>query len=220
MKILVIIPAKNEANNIEHVLKDLKNHGYNDILVIDDCSTDNTYNVAKNNFAKVISLTHNLGAWGAINTGFKYALFKNYDYVITMDADRQHSAAYISLLTDELLNNNSDLCIGSCIDRLTLKRKFVIRVLKILTGLKYNDLTSGFRVYSKNAFQYLSNSNFITIDYQDIGILLLCKKKGFKISEKPVNMRDRPDGKSRVFSSYLMVTRYVIYSVLWSIFRR
>lgn len=220
MKTLVVIPAKNEEKNIVHVLRDIKSHFSGDILVVDDFSDDRTYLMAKSENVKVIRLLENLGAWGAINAGFKYAEQKRYDAVITMDADGQHLGEYVPVLLSELKNRTADLVIGSFAERLSKKRKFVLRFFKMLTGLEFNDLTSGFRAYSKKAFKILGDSNNIVLDYQDIGVLLICRKMDLTIVETEVIMRDRLDGKSRVFASYFNVLRYIIYSILWSVFRR
>ena len=99
-KVLMIIPAYNEEANILKTFTKIKEynkiHGTNyDVIVINDCSTDNTYNICKDNDIPVISLIHNLGIGGAVQTGYKYALQNNYDIAIQYDGDGQHDVRYV-----------------------------------------------------------------------------------------------------------------------------
>ena len=93
-KILIVIPAYNEAENIEKVIKEIKKDiNYADILIINDCSTDNTVNIVKKNNVKCITNAFNMRYAMAVQTGIKYAYENDYDYVIQMDADGQHIAS-------------------------------------------------------------------------------------------------------------------------------
>ncbi len=219
-KILIVIPAKNEEKNIEVVLNDLLMHGYKDILVVDDCSDDTTSEKVKNFNVNLISLPFPLGTWGAISTGFLYASKYNYDIVVTMDADGQHPAEEIDKLVKTLIEKKSDLCIGTYFQRYGFLKKAVVKILKLFSGLNYKDILSGFRAYTKSLYTILMDKKFLTIDYQDIGILLIAKDKNMKITEVNVNMKPRLSGKSRVYSNINDILRYLIFTILWSIFKR
>ncbi|MFR4671268.1 MAG: glycosyltransferase family 2 protein [Intestinibacter bartlettii] len=113
MKTLVVIPAYNEALNIEKTVSDIENNAPGvDYVVINDGSKDNTLEVIRNNHYNHIDGFCNLGLFGAVQTGFKLALEENYDVVIQFDGDGQHSARYISTMVNEI-ENGSDIVIGS-----------------------------------------------------------------------------------------------------------
>ena len=219
-KYLIVIPAKNEEKTISDVIKGLLNEGFKDILVIDDASNDKTAEKASLLEVKTISLPFPMGTWGAISTGFLYASKYNYDIVVTMDADGQHLPKEVKKLIDCIKKNNSDLCIGTFPQRYGIIKTNVIKFLKLISGLNYEDILSGFRAYRKSLFSLLMDKSFLTIDYQDIGILLIAKQNKMKISEVEVKMNPRLYGKSRVYSNIFQIVRYILFSILWSIFKR
>lgn len=113
-KLLVMIPAYNEAKNISGVIKSVKEYVPEaDILVINDGSRDATVAVARASGAHVVSHPFNLGYGVACQTGFKYAYFKNYDYVIQMDGDGQHEPACIPDLLAAIQEEDVDVVYGS-----------------------------------------------------------------------------------------------------------
>ena len=113
-KLLFIIPAYNEAENIQSVLDEIKRDvDYADILVIDDCSKDDTRKIVKKNGVKCITNVMNMRYAMAVQTGLKYAYYNNYDYVIQMDADGQHIAKEAEKLFEEMKKSNVDIVIGS-----------------------------------------------------------------------------------------------------------
>ena len=103
-KCLIVVPAFNEASSVGKVIEALKNVGFNEILVVDDASQDATANVAEAYGANVLTLMERLGAWGATQTGLRYAIRKGYAAVITMDADNQHPANFCHDLLEKLHN--------------------------------------------------------------------------------------------------------------------
>jgi len=210
MKTLIVIPAFNEAENLKALLPRLKELVAGDILVVDDLSQDNTIDVVKAHGIKCLSLTVQLGAWGATQTGIRYALKQDYDQVITMDADGQHLPEEVDSLIQAYSNNPTDVVIGTFPERLSKLKKVAWAFFKFLTHIKIEDLTSGFRLYNKKAIEVLSLRQASMLDYQDVGVLLMLLKSGLTIIEVPVKMENRYDGKSRVFSSWLVVLKYML----------
>ena len=115
MKVLMIIPAYNEAMNLENVVEDIKtNFKEADILIVNDCSKDNTLEVIKKlENVEYVDLAINLGYSYAVQTGLKYAVEYNYDYLIQFDGDGQHLASEAKKMYEYALKNNTEIVIGS-----------------------------------------------------------------------------------------------------------
>ncbi|WP_395375059.1 glycosyltransferase family 2 protein [Marinicella sp. W31] len=210
MRTLIVIPAFNEFDNLKELLPILREQTQADILIVNDCSTDNTAQVANDFDIHCLTLPLQLGAWGATQTGIRYALAHQYDQVITMDADGQHAPEDIHLLQKTFNTTQSHVVIGTDIERLSRAKMLAWRFFKSLTRLKIEDLTSGFRLYDAQAIQLLASKSASLLDYQDVGVLLLLNKAGLTVAEVPVKMRHRGDGKSRVFSSWWVVFKYMV----------
>ena len=151
-----------------------------------------------------------LGAWGATQTGIRYAHRNNYQQVITMDADGQHLPVEVHTLVARYQQTNTHVVIGTFPSRLSRLKKLAWRFFKMLTNIKIEDLTSGFRLYDRQAIKVLAQRQASLLDYQDVGVLLLLLRSGLTIHEVPVKMLHRNDGKSRVFSSWLVVLKYMV----------
>jgi len=219
-RILIIIPARDEVQNLPFVLEDVKNYGFKNILVIDDSSEDSTFEVACNLGAKVVRLPFPLGSWIALQTGFKYATIWGYDVVVSLDADGQHQGKYIEYLIEPILKHEADVTIGSFWERGDIRKKLAWKIFRILSGIDVTDLTSGFRAYGKNAIKILASSRATLLEYQDVGVLLLLKKSGLKLKEIPVQMNERIYGDSKIFSSYWTILKYLIETFILAICRR
>lgn len=200
MKTLVVIPAYNEALNIEKTVSDIENNAPEvDYVVINDGSKDNTLEVIRNNHYNHIDGFCNLGLFGAVQTGFKLALEENYDVVIQFDGDGQHSAKYIATMVNEI-ENGSDIVIGSRF--VTEKKPFTARMLgsrlisfaiKVMTGKMITDPTSGFRAYNKACIKdYATDMN----NPPEPDTLVYMYRKKRKIKEVQVQMQDREFGES------------------------
>ncbi len=210
MKTLIVIPAFNEATNLTRLLPELIKTVNFDIVVINDASTDDTAQVVCEHGVKCFTLPLQLGAWGATQTGIRYAARKGYSQVITMDADGQHLPIEVNALMKRYRESSNNVIIGTFPSRLSYLKKLAWKFFKFLTHIKIEDLTSGFRLYDKQAIQVLSSKQASMLDYQDVGVLLLLLRAGLTINEVPVKMKDRSDGKSRVFSSWLVVLKYMV----------
>lgn len=207
MKTLLIIPAYNEEKNIENTIKkilDLHNPDI-DYIIINDGSTDNTLEILKNNHFNYLNLPANLGIGGAVQTGYKYALYNNYDIAIQFDGDGQHNVEYISQLIQQIEAGN-DLVIGSrFLDNLTgfkstktrrVGIKLLSNLIKLCTGKKITDPTSGFRACNKKIIELFSMN--YPYDYPEPDTIVKVIKKGFNVKEIPVIMNEREQGKSSI----------------------
>ena len=206
-RILVIIPALNEADCIGGVIEQARAHPNVDIVVVDDGSTDETSVVALLSGATVLRAPLWQGAWGAIQTGIRYALRHGYSGVVTMDADGQHEPAYLPQILE--VARNADVVIAACPARGSAMRHIAWRYFRFLTGFTLEDLTSGFRYYNARACRLLAGEEATLLDYQDVGVLLLLQHAKLRIAEIPVAMNPRRYGASRVFSSWWTVARYM-----------
>ena len=211
-KTLIIIPAKNEAKSIGSVIKEVKRNGWHNILVVNDESLDETVAVAQKNGAFVMDLPIHLGAWGAIQAGMRYALEKKYDAAITLDADGQHKGRYISKLVDKLEENQ--IVTGSDPERVGAHKSIIWRLLRLVSGISASDITSGFRAYPADVMKLLVSYEASILDYQCVGVLLLCKKNGFVSKEVSVKMNSRKYGNSRIFKNNFYVLRYLFSTLL------
>jgi glycosyltransferase involved in cell wall biosynthesis len=196
-KNLVIIPALNEERFIGPVLSAIsKVNGSIDILVVNDGSKDKTADIAEEMGAMVIDHTYNLGYGAALQTGFRFAVTKGYDYVITLDADGQHDPGSIPELFSSLSATGADVIIGSRFSGGSYRMGFARRigawifagVARAYTGYRFTDPTSGFQLLNRMAFSCLASEESYPLDYPDVNIILLLHKKRFKVVEAPVHM--------------------------------
>lgn len=204
MKVLVIIPAYNEAENIVAVARSVTRAGY-DHLVINDGSTDATLETCHRHNLNVLDLKVNLGIGGAVQAGHKYACAHGYDIDIQFDGDGQHDASYLPALV-AAIENGADLAIGSRFLKKTdgfqssAMRRVGIRWLsfwiKVFTRFRATDPTSGFRACSRDAIR-LFCSQYPT-DYPEPESIVTAIKHGLKVAEIPVIMHERRSGSSSI----------------------
>ena len=221
MKTLVVIPAYNEALNIEKTVNDLEvNAPEVDYVVVNDGSKDNTLEVLKKNDFNYIDGFCNLGLFGAVQTGFKLAIKENYDVVIQFDGDGQHSAKYIAPLVKEIENGNNIVIGSRFVDE---KKPFTARMIgsrliagaiKMMTGKTITDPTSGFRAYDKNCI--IDYANEINNPPEPDTLVYMLRKQR-KIKEIQVQMSDREFGESYLnlvntikYMSRMMVSIFLI----------
>ena len=212
MKILLIIPAYNEALNIERTVKDVTTNTNYDYVIINDCSKDNTKEICEKNNYNVLSLPVNYGLTSAVQLGMKYAYQKGYDIVIQFDGDGQHQAKYLTDLVKEIEADNCDVAIGS---RFVTKKKpkslrmfgsnLISLAIKLVTWKKIKDPTSGMRAYNKKAIKRFVENASLTLEPDTLVYLL---KKGLRLKEVQVEMKDREFGES-----YLKPIKSIEYMV-------
>lgn len=228
-KVLLIIPAYNEEKNILTVYKNICDYNKKaktklDVVFINDGSVDATEKILCENNINHIRLIQNLGIGGAVQTGYKYALYNDYDIAIQFDGDGQHNVNYVEALIKPILEENVDMTIGSRFSDSSsseFKSSFLRRVgIKLIsscihfkTRVRIYDTTSGFRASNKNAIAMFAIH--YPLEYPEpissVDVIL----SGMKIKEVPVSMNERLAGKSSINSwknVYYMVN--VVLSIL------
>jgi len=195
VRILVCIPAFNEAKTIGEVIIKSKKYA-NTVIVYDDGSTDDTYEVANSAGATVIRNPENKGYGVAIRSLFQAAKEQNADIMVTLDSDGQHNPDQIPQLIEPLLKQRFDMVIGSRFldsndkEKVPRYRSFGIKTITKLTqAASYSGITdsqSGFRAYNKNA---LSKINLFEDGMAvSIEILLRAKEKKLLTTEVPITI--------------------------------
>ena len=210
MKQLIVIPAFNEAQTIQNVIMTLRAHGYTDVLVVDDASQDETATIARQAGAAVVSLAYQLGAWRAAQTGFRFALENGYNEVVTFDADGQHLPSSVHSLVQH--RDSADVVIGSCLTRGTRLRRLAWAFFRCISRVPVMDFTSGLRFYNARAIELLASEAASSLEYQDMGVLMLLSNTKLSITEVSVEMAPRQAGISRIFSSWWAVAYYMSYT--------
>jgi len=158
MKLFIVIAAYNESKKIGSVLNDLKKK-YKNLVVVDDGSEDNTYEIAKKKKVYVLKHAVNRGQGAALKTGIDFALKKKADLIVTFDADGQFLVKEIKDIIEPIKKNKADVVLGSrflgkAVNIPFLKKivlKLGIFVVYVLYGIKITDSQSGFRAMSKKA---------------------------------------------------------------------
>lgn len=204
MKILAIIPAYNEEENIELLLNKLKMSRV-DVLVINDNSIDSTSEICKRHAVNVIDLPCNLGIGGAVQTGYKYAKNNNYEIAIQVDGDGQHDPRFIDVLIEPLINGKADMVIGSrYINKNGFQSTYIRRIgiryfsllIKQLTRKGITDPTSGFRACNSKVINEFSMK--YPVDYPEPESIVYLLRKNYRVAEIPVIMKERIGGVSSI----------------------
>ena len=206
MKKLAIIPAYNERGNILRTVRDVETNAPDfDYVIINDCSTDDTLAVCRENDLHVISLPSNLGIGGCVQTGYLYARDNGYDVAVQFDGDGQHNAVYLSAMTEKLLSENLDMVIGSrYIEKKGFQssglRQMGIRyftwLIRRVTGQTITDPTSGMRICNRDVIDIYAED--YPRDYPEPESVTSILASGKKVSEIPVMMNERKEGVSSI----------------------
>ncbi len=228
-KILLIIPAYNEEENILNTYQKIieynkKSKTNYDVIVINDGSKDNTSKICHDNNIPIIDLIQNLGIGGAVQTGYKYAYQNNYDIAIQFDGDGQHDIKYVENIVKPIIDEQADMVIGSrFIDKKASEfqssaaRRIGINLIsyfiKLKTKMKIYDTTSGFRAVNKRIIELFSIS--YPTEYPEPISTVEVLKYHLRLKEVPVSMNERAGGSSSIYSwkkAYYMIN--VILSIL------
>ena len=212
MNLLIIIPAYNEAENIERVVNNLiENYPQYDYVVVNDGSSDDTRKICAKKGYNFLDLPINVGLAGAIRAGIRYANYHGYDYAVQIDGDGQHDPKYIKDMLEKMRSAQADIVIGS---RFKEKKKphsmrmlgsrIISGAIKLTTGgKKIEDVTSGMRLFNKRMIKNFGYNMHYSPEPDTIAYLLNC---GIKIEEIQVEMYERIAG-----TSYLNLKNSVWY---------
>lgn len=237
-ELLVIIPAYNEEENIQDVLKQLKKQRIEelaDVLVIDDASEDSTARVVQGEHYLMIRNIYRLGYGNALRVGYQYAVKENYRYVIQMDADGQHDVCNIPVIYKRLLETDADghypdivlasrFMKGSSDFPVSLLKKIAYAWFRILVyaaaGNKIADPTTGLQGLSRKAFSYYSDFRHFDDKYPDANMIIQMLLLKFFVVEIPAVMHARAGGQSmhKGFSAFWYMCR-MFFDIPATIFR-
>ena len=220
-RVLFVIPAFNEEKNIRNSIDDIKaNFKDADILVVNDCSGDNTVGVLKETGTNYIDLPVNLGYSGAVQTGIKYARINDYDYVIQFDGDGQHLAKEAYKLYDKIKSSEANIVIGSrFLEDTGYKHPFMRKmgtrlfsfIIRLMTGKKITDPTSGLQILDRKTINKYSQSGQYP-EFPDANLIAKMILDGYKVEEVSCEMAERTDGIS-MHAGILKPIKYVIKNI-------
>lgn len=206
MKKLIIIPAYNEQESIKKTVEDIiKNAPEFDYIVINDCSTDRTKEICETEKFNVVHSPVNLGIGGAVQTGYLYAARNGYDIAVQVDGDGQHDPKFLSKMAEFIEAEHADMVIGS---RFINKEgfqssgarrvgiKYFTMLIKLLTGAKITDPTSGLRMVNREIIEFFAEEYPKDYPEPESVVAILRRKK--KVLELPVIMRERSGGVSSI----------------------
>jgi glycosyltransferase involved in cell wall biosynthesis len=202
-RVLVLIPARNEAESIQGVINDLRRYAPDfDRLLINDGSTDGTASIALGMGERVASLACNLGYGRALQTGLRYALSRQYDFVVFFDGDGQHRAEDAVRLVNALDELSAHMVIGSRFREgghfvaplgRRIGQMILSRITQILFGQRIYDTTSGLKAIRTPLAETLVKATFLDFHIETLVRLSLMR---FSIAEIPVSMNQRQHGHS------------------------
>ncbi len=203
-RVLIVIPALDECESLPGTIDEVRAVApRHDLLVVDDGSTDDTAAVAAARGVPVVRHPFNLGVGAALQTGFRWALAHGYGVAVQLDADGQHDPRYVDVLLDPVLAGECDVAIGSryvaaSAYRAPWSRRLGMRlfsaVVRAALGQRISDTTSGFRAYGR-AVMAVCQHDFPK-DFPDAPLLIMLARRGFRLREVPVEMRERRQGHS------------------------
>ena len=205
LRTLIIVPCYNEQETILDLYREINDKTAYDVLVVNDCSTDESGAILMREGIPHLSLPLNLGIGGAVQTGYRYALGNDYDIAVQVDGDGQHDPGQIEALVAPIEKGDADLVIGSrYIDKTgfqsSVMRRVGIRFFKMLiyclSGAKITDATSGFRAVNKKTM--LLFDTYYAKDYPEPESNILALKNNMRVIEIPVTMRKRQGGTSSI----------------------
>ena len=200
MNVVAVVPAYNEQSTIGTVVDETTPH-VDEVVVVDDGSSDDTAALARDHDATVVTHVVNTGVGGAVRTGYRYAIRHNYDFVAQIDGDGQHDPAYLPKLLE--IAESNDMVIGSrylneSIDDYSFTRrlgiKFFTAVVNLLGGINITDVTSGYRIYRVSM---LENILHRSDKHWAVEQTLQAADSGYSIREVSVEMPTRKEGRSQ-----------------------
>ncbi len=200
-RVILIIPAYNEAGNLPKVVSDILSQDFPmDYVIVSDGSTDGTHELCEREHYNYIELPVNLGLAGCFQTGMKYAHRKGYSFAVQFDGDGQHRAADVESLYKKMIEGDYDIVLGS---RFLEKKKggsmreigsrLISMAIRLTTGKTITDPTCGLRMYSDKVIEGFANRLNYGPEPDTISYLI---KNGARVVEAPVTIDERLSGES------------------------
>ncbi len=193
--VFVVVPSFNEANQIRQTLEPLIREGYS-VVLVDDCSTDDTQHVVRDLPIHYIRHPMNLGQGAALQTGMQYAVQAGAKFVLHFDADGQHDWREIPNMLQPLASGEADVALGTRFQRdediaaIPLMRRMVLRIAIMvngfMTGLWLSDAHNGFRAFTHNAASKIKMTENRMAHATEI--LSLIKQQNLRVKEVPVHI--------------------------------
>jgi dolichol-phosphate mannosyltransferase len=234
---LVVLPTYNERENIEPIVRAILAQATDlEVLVVDDNSPDGTGQLAENLCLEHPSRVHVMhraekrGLGTAYIEGFLWALAREYDYIFEMDADFSHDPADLPRLREQLIRGEADASVGSRwvpgggTRNWSFLRTFISRggsvYARLILGVPVNDLTSGFKCFSRRVLERLDLQTVRSNGYAfQVEMNYRCYQRGFRVAEVPIVFVDRRVGKSKmgthiVTEAMVVVLRLRLQSLL------
>ncbi|HRY82192.1 MAG TPA: glycosyltransferase family 2 protein [Candidatus Moranbacteria bacterium] len=222
-KIFIVIPALNEEKIIQEVIGDIKKSGYENIIVIDDGSTDNTFSKAQEILGNsVFRHRLNRGKGAATKTGIEAAKILDADIIVTMDGDGQHDPTDISKLTKPIEFDKFDVVLGTRLlnsKGMPYHKILANKIGNFFTwyfyGLWVTDSQSGFRAYSRHAVKVI-NTRSDRYEY-DSEVIREIKKYKLKYKEIPITVRYTEYSMGKVQKQSFLNGLKTLYKMIWNI---
>jgi glycosyltransferase involved in cell wall biosynthesis len=229
VKRIAIVPAFNEEESVPAVIDEIRAFDSDfEVVVVDDGSTDGTAAAATALGAHVVRLPFNLGIGGAVQTGFRYAFEHGFQLAVRVDGDGQHDPAQLGALLGPILADTADIVVGSRFAsdggyRSSRSRRLGISILaktlSIIVRRRVTDPTSGFQALNRQAIALFAAD--YPHDYPEVEAALMVHKHELRMTEVPVQMRERAAGQSSIgalASVYYMVK--VMLALFVGLFRK
>ena len=196
INIIVIVPVYNDRETIGKVIDELSRAGYDNILIVDDGSTQDIFHEVCNRNVHYLRHIINMGQGAALQTGFKYAINHNAEFVITFDADGQHDVDDIVLLLKPVMNNEVDVVLGSRFlnkshDGIKFTRLFILKLARVVnfffSGIYLSDAHNGLRAFNRKAIESIRITENRMSHASEI--IFEIRKHQLRHKEIPVNIR-------------------------------
>jgi glycosyltransferase involved in cell wall biosynthesis len=222
-RLMILVPAFNEEGAVGGVIEEIRTVlPDTPILVVDDCSQDDTVRKARAAGAQVLALPYHLGLGGCVQAGYQLGYELGYDYVVRVDGDGQHDPREIPKILEALEREKCEMVIGSrFLDGRGVHTSWVRAagivlfrgVLRPILGKPVRDPTSGFVGVNRTALAVFSRS--FPLEYPEIEALVVLQRKRFRFVEVPCRMRPRRAGRSSITA---LKSLYYIVHVLLGVF--